>query len=49
MWTHISKDTIEQKYGGNMQNLKNAFWPPSKPLLLFVDRSKDAQNGLISL
>jgi hypothetical protein len=28
MWNHISRDTIEQKYGGNMANMTGSFWPP---------------------
>lgn len=28
MWNHISRDTIEQKYGGDMANMKGSFWPP---------------------
>jgi hypothetical protein len=48
MWTHISKEVIEQQYGGNLANIKNSYWPPNKELLLFVDRSKDKENNLIS-
>lgn len=48
MWTHISKEVIEQQYGGNLPNIRNSYWPPNKELLLFVDRSKDKENNLIS-
>lgn len=48
MWTHISKEIIEEQYGGNLPNIQNSYWPPNKQLLLFVDRSKDKENGLIS-
>jgi hypothetical protein len=46
MWTHISKETIEEQYGGTLPNLKNSFWPPNGTLLKFVDRSKEILNKL---
>lgn len=48
MWTHISKDTIEQQYGGNMNNIKDSFWPPSEQLLTFVEKNKEIESRLIS-
>lgn len=30
MWKHIDKDTIEEKYGGNMKNKNSNYWPPSE-------------------
>lgn len=48
MWTHISKDIIEKQYGGNLPNINDSYWPPNKQLLLFVDHSKNTENGLIS-
>ena len=48
MWTHISKEVIEQQYGGNLSNIQNSYWPPNKALLLFVDRSKDIENNLVT-
>jgi hypothetical protein len=48
MWTHISKDAIEQQYGGNMQNVKPPFWPPNQQLLKFVNGQKQAENKLIT-
>lgn len=48
MWTHVSKETIEQQYGGNMHNIQSNFWPPSKDLLRFINTQKQAENNLIS-
>lgn len=48
MWTHVSRDTIEQQYGGNMRNLQSGFWPPSKELLRFVNTARQTANGLVS-
>jgi hypothetical protein len=48
MWTHISKDTIELMYGGNMANVQPPFWPPSQQTLRFVNADKQSENNLIS-
>lgn len=37
MWTHISKDTIEQQYGGNLSKIQEPFWPPNRHLLRFIN------------
>lgn len=48
MWSHISKDIIEAKYGGNMPNFAGGYWPPSKQLMLFEDLAVQKENGLIT-
>lgn len=31
IWTHINKDQVEKKFGGNVETLVKDFWPPKSP------------------
>lgn len=46
MWTHISKEVIEQQYGGSLRDIAKNYWPPSQQLLTHEDKVSD--NPLIS-
>ena len=48
MWKHVSRRTIEHKYGGDMPNMTGNFWPPPYSLLVFVDENAKKNNNLIS-
>ena len=48
MWTHISRAIVEQRYGGDMPNLVNNFWPPRQDFLLFTDPRAQSANNLIT-
>ena len=47
MWTHISKNVIEEKYGGQKANMSAEYWPPKKELM--TTTSRENQNNLISV
>jgi allantoicase len=37
MWTHIDKNIIERKYGGNMNQITENFWPPNEKLMNYCN------------
>lgn len=48
LWTHINPGQIEQKFGGNAEDLTEGFWPPTCPTTDFLLDSGDPQEKFIT-
>jgi hypothetical protein len=48
LWTHINPGQIEQRFGGNAEDLTEGFWPPNCPTTDFLLDSNDPKEKFIS-
>jgi len=48
MWTHVNKQQVEKKFGGEAADLKDKFWPPVFPSKNYLTDSEKREDMLVS-
>jgi len=48
MWTHINKDQVEKRFGGNAPDTKDKFWPPMFPSENYTTPGEKKEDILVN-